>query len=645
MRTAFLTLSVLLVGLSSSGCSQTAVESAPNESSAPDVAVDVQAQGDGIRSSDVSTPLGSIVINEIVARPDDGDPDWVELWVSSDVPVSLDAYRLVDSNPDHEPAPIGSGTAEPGTFIVIHARGAEAVEGELGFKLGASDALTLSRDGVVVDELSWSDGEAPETTSFGRLPDGSGPGQTLTPTPGAPNEALEGPVPAQSPFVTDRVLEVEIELSEDAWAAILADPAAEAYHEGNILYDGPRVDTVAVRLKGNSSLNSVANNPNTDRFSFKVDTNYYVDGQKLRGVKKLNFNNGFKDPSMIREHLGYRLATELGLAAPRTAFADLTIAGVHMGLYTVVEQVDDDFVERWFADAAGDLYKPDWPDGHLLYQGEAFEDYGGLEIKTNEDTSDHSAFLHFVNVINGNTDEDLDSVLDVETMLRYMALNTALVNLDSYTGNGHNYYCYEQSGVFSVIPWDLNEAFGNFNCGCDRAGVISLMMDEPTCGAVSGKPLVAQVLAVEAHKARYHELLGELLSGPFSSEVMDVWIDEAADLIRPTVEADTTKFFSTAQFEQNLEADVGGAIGLKPFVAERAAALKAQLAGTASAGEDGSGSCQGGVPGGGGGPGGGGPGGGNPKCPDDLCDAFEKQNCICAVDCSDDPTWQANCGS
>ena len=53
-------------------------------------------------------------------------------------------------------------------------------------------------------------------------------------------------------------------------------------------------------------------------------------------------------------------------------------------------------------------------------------------------------------------------------MLRYMALNTSLVNLDSYTGNGHNYYCYEQAGVFTLIPWDLNEAFGNFKCSCDR---------------------------------------------------------------------------------------------------------------------------------------------------------------------------------
>ena len=157
--------------------------------------------------------------------------------------------------------------------------------------------------------------------------------------------------------------------------------------------------------------------------------------------------------------------------------------------------------------------------------------------------------------------------------------------------------------VFTVIPWDLNEAFGNFTCGCNRAGIIGFMMDEPTCGAVDQKPLVARVLAMEEHRARYHELLGELIAGPFRPEVMNAWIDEAADLIRPTVEADTTKFFSTAQFEQNLSQDVGGAIGLKPFIAERSEAIADQLDGLAPSSDDGSGSC------GGGGPGGGGPGG------------------------------------
>ncbi|HCP45655.1 MAG TPA: spore coat protein CotH, partial [Deltaproteobacteria bacterium] len=548
-----------------------------------------------------SSPNGTaadLVINEVVARPTGDGPDWVELFVAGSNSVQLSQYTLVDDGDDHEPSSLGDGTLEPGEFLVLDATGSGAGVGELAFKLGGNDALTLARSGVAVDSLSWDEDQVERGTSFGRFPDGQGDGQSLSPTRGAPNEALGAAPSDGSPFITDRVIAVEIEIEDSDWQAILADPESETYQPANLVYDGERLDQVAVRVKGNSSLNAVVGDPDSVRFSFKLDTNRLVSGQKFRGVKKLNFNNGFKDPSLIREHLGYRLAREVGLPAARTAFADLTVAGIHLGLYTVVEHVDDDFVERWFDEDDGDLYKPDWPDGSLLYRGENIEDYGGLQLETNEDTSDHSAFLRFVDVINHGADEDLESVLDAEMMLRYMALNSVLVNLDSYTGNGHNYYCYEQDGVFVVIPWDLNEAFGNFKCGCNRSEILGFMMDEPTCGAVEDKPLVQRMLAVDEHRARYHALLQEMLDGPFSSSSMDSWIEEAADLIRATVAQDTTKFYTTDEFERNVsDGDVAGAIGLKAFVAERAASLQAQLKGGAPSSADGGGSCGGGGPG------------------------------------------------
>ncbi len=448
----------------------------------------------------------------------------------------------------------------------------------------------------------------------------------------------------ESPFVTDRVLDVVIEMEASAWQAILDDPLAEQYQPANVVYDGERLDNVAVRVKGNSSLHSVASNPNSVRYSFKLDTNRYVDGQKLRGVKKLNFNNGFKDPSLIREHLGYRLAREMALPAPRTAFADLTVAGVHLGLYTVVEHVDDDFVEIRFPGGNGDLYKPDFPDGQLSYRGDSFSDYSGIELKTNEDSSDHSAFLRLVDVLAHGSDSELGDVLNVDEALRYIALNTLLVNLDSYTGNGHNYYLYEEGGLFHLIPWDLNEAFGNFNCGCDRDALITLMMDEPTCAPLQARPVVARLLNLDEYLASYHERLHWALRGLFTGEYFNSWIDEAADLVRATVEADQTKFFSTADFEQSLVSDVGNAIGLQSFVVERGAELADQLTGLAPSSGSGEGSCSGGGPGGSG-PGGGGPGGGQPLCPDDLCDNFEQSNCdACPQDCEQDPVWLTNCG-
>jgi len=63
-------------------------------------------------------------------------------------------------------------------------------------------------------------------------------------------------------------------------------------------------------------------------------------------------------------------------------------------------------------------------------------------------------------------------------MLRYFAVNTALVNLDSYQGNmKHNYYLYGEDGVFSIIPWDYNMAFGGFGVGGGGMGDNNLNQD------------------------------------------------------------------------------------------------------------------------------------------------------------------------
>jgi spore coat protein CotH len=56
---------------------------------------------------------------------------------------------------------------------------------------------------------------------------------------------------------------------------------------------------------------------NSTRYSFKVDMNYYVDGQKLLGMKKINLNNNYKDPSYMRERLSYDMMRSLGIPTPQ----------------------------------------------------------------------------------------------------------------------------------------------------------------------------------------------------------------------------------------------------------------------------------------------------------------------------------------
>jgi hypothetical protein len=126
----------------------------------------------------------------------------------------------------------------------------------------------------------------------------------------------------------------------------------------------------------------------------------------------------------------------------------------------------------------------------------------GVELKTNEDSADNAAFINMVDLLNSGS--DLESVIDVDGVLRYLAVSTALSNLDSYQGSlAHNYYIYEQDGVFGIIPWDFNESFGTFTMGCqDNSAMISLYIDEPTSGTLTDRPLIAKLLEDDDYKDR-----------------------------------------------------------------------------------------------------------------------------------------------
>ena len=93
------------------------------------------------------------------------------------------------------------------------------------------------------------------------------------------------------------------------------------------------MDSVGVRLKGNSSYF----HPGVKK-SFKIDFNKFIPGQNYDGLKKLNFSNGFKDPTCMREKLFFDACLDAGVPAPRASFANVTFNGEAWGFYTVVEQ-------------------------------------------------------------------------------------------------------------------------------------------------------------------------------------------------------------------------------------------------------------------------------------------------------------------
>jgi spore coat protein H len=226
-------------------------------------------------------------------------------------------------------------------------------------------------------------------------------------------------------------------------------------------------------------------------------------------------------------------------------------------------------------------------------------------LRTNENSPDYSGLYRLLKVLNSDPADvsahDLEEVLQVDEVLRFLAVSVALVHLDNYIGMGHNYYLYEAGGKFWIIPWDLNMSFGGFSSGLSEERILSYFIDEPTAGPVDQYPLVEQLIDEPEYLETYRGYLQQLIEGPFSVERMTARISEIADLIRPYVEKDDHKFSSMEDFEQGLTQDLSSAaanmrtmggsfIGLTYFVQERTASIVAQLSGRSPAGNgDGSG--------------------------------------------------------
>ncbi|MFW5433372.1 CotH kinase family protein [Paenibacillus apiarius] len=389
----------------------------------------------------------------------------------------------------------------------------------------------------------------------------------------------------QNVFPKDEVVDVNITLDEDDFQDMLDNASAEEMKTAAVDYNGMHFDNVGIRTKGNLSLRSVVNS-DSDRYSFKLSFDEYLSNQTLYGISKINLNNNYSDASYMREFLTYELAQKMGLRTPGFSFVNVYVNEELRGCYLAVEQVGDAYLERNFGNAHGSLYKAELNGSgtDLSWLGDKADSYSGLVLKSK--ASSDSALIDMLNELNNGS--DYEQVLDVEEVLKYIALNVVTVNWDSYLGsNKQNYYLYENDGVFSVLPWDYNMAFGG------GPGGASVLIDEPTQGALSERPLIAKLLAVDEYKDTYHEIIRNAIEGYLSSESFAARVEQVADMISASVEQDPTAFYT---FEQHQEA-------VKQLTETNAGTvgnITQQLDGTVASSGDGSGSG-----GGFGGPGGG----------------------------------------
>ena len=508
-------------------------------------------------------------------------------------------------------------------------------------------------------------------------------------------------------FDTASVIEVDIDISEDDWSELLENATAEAYYDCNVTVNGTTYEHVGLRAKGNTSLSMVASS-DSDRYSFKIKFDEYVDGQSCDGLSKLVLNNNFSDATMMKEALCYDMFAFLGADASLYNYAKVSVNGKYWGVYLALEPVEESFAIRNYGVDYGQLYKPDsmemggpgkmkdvsmsqireemgfdadsgssenpsipssnsdqsasdstssnssdnfgTPPSGLPGKPPSGAPHSGTDADTNNNTDknidakgdpgggnppdggqgaqggpggeqgtpgggfDSAASLNYIddelssyetiwessvfkstdkdhrrvitalkNICADDADsESLAESMDVDNILRYMAVQTFVVNLDSLSGSmAHNYYLYENDGKLNLIPWDYNLAFGGFQAG-SASETINFPIDTPFSSGVDpeDRQFFMALLENETYLAQYHAYLSQLVEAYVNGGGFDSFYDRVTAQIDALVQDDPTAFYTYDEY-------TAAAAMLKETVKLRAASVQGQLDGSIPSTRDG----------------------------------------------------------
>ncbi len=393
-------------------------------------------------------------------------------------------------------------------------------------------------------------------------------------------------------FDKSKTISLDIQMDSEKWDEMLENARSETYYKCDVVVNGKTFYQVGIRPKGNTSLSSIASDPDNNRYSFKLEFDQYVESQNCYGLDKLALNNGYADTTNMKEAIIYDMYSYLGADAPLYNYAEISVNGEYWGVYLALEAVEDSFMMRNFGTEQGYLYKPDSMnmgnrDKEVTKSGNSFfggRRGGGANLNYSDDNldsysaiwdgevndsskNDHKRVVEALKNIHSG--ENLTRYLDVDNVLKYMAAHSFSVNDDSLSGNmAHNYYLYESGGRLNIIPWDYNLAFGGMN-GNNATSVINDPIDSP----FSATQFFDALLENEEYKEKYHEYYRKLIEEYVLGGEFDKTYTRIKGQIDELVKSDPTVMYTIDEYNKGTQV-------LYEVIKLRAESVKGQLDGS-----------------------------------------------------------------
>ncbi len=354
---------------------------------------------------------------------------------------------------------------------------------------------------------------------------------------------------------------IDIIIDDATWNEFLDNAKDEYYISCKIKVDGELFENVGIRTKGNNSLNLISRYK-SKRFNFKIEFDHYDNSFSYYGLDKLSLNASFQDNSYLKEYMTYDMMTKMGVPSPLCSYSYITVNGNDFGLYVAIEEIENSFAKRNFGRNHGFLYKPEYfrledanNDIALIYTDDDFDSYENIFFNAKFHILDDDKKRLINSLKNLSIKKNIPKVIDIERILPYFAVQTFVVNLDSYLGHtGHNYYLYEKDGKLSMLPWDYNLAYGTYALGIsnpinDSTLFVNYPIDTPApLDILKRRPMFYNLISDIEYLNMYHSYFGRFIDIYFNSGYFSKKILDTKTLIESYVKKDPTKFCSYEDF-------------------------------------------------------------------------------------------------
>jgi hypothetical protein len=492
--------------------------------------------------------------------------------------------KSTDASPCGRPFPAGGAHKPPQRQkLKVAARFDENHDGRLEF------SEREAARAYIAAERSQAPAFPPHPRQQGVAPPWRGPFADLAaPTPGPrllPGDVAQVSIDADL-YEPTALRTFWVTFDRDDWEKELADfYDSDVQLPAKLATTGVELTDVGVQFRGMSSYMMV---PAGYKRSLSISIGSLRPQQQLFGHRNLNWLNGAHDPSLLRSVLALTIMRDY-VPAPNANHVRVVINGESWGIYVNTQPFDVEFASERFGESGGRRWKvPGSPNGRgsLEYLGDDPSAYKAIyDLKSPKEDTAYRDLIRLCKTLShsdaATLERELGSILDVDEVIRYIALDNLLVHSDSYLARASDYGLYQgKDGKFRFIPHDVDETFHAYEA-CPGGKHVGAALD-PLAGADNPqRPLISKLLAVPAWRAKYLAALHEMTVKWLDWERLSPIVAAHAQRIRADVERDTRKLTTVREFEASLTegferpGPCGNeqVFGLKSFVEQRRAYL------------------------------------------------------------------------